>query len=216
MSFHILIKKASRDFYFLEFPFNKEIVENIKKLEKKEFDGKTKFWKLDSLNLYNLILSFKGRTDLFFDFVDQKEKPIFVDKYKKALSKYQAKEAILNTALDRQKRGKEIKDKLFTDEVINFDYTKYLNEGIIPFRYQIISALFANEMESSLIAADMGVGKTPISILASECYDKINKVLIIVPNSLKFNWGNEIKKFTKQKYYILNEKKKSNNIYTPE
>ncbi len=219
MSLHILVNKSSRDFYYLDHPFDKEVNENIKKLEKKELiaipSGK-KGWKLDALNLYNLILLFKGRNDVFFEFVDSKEREVFIDKYKKALAKYKAKEDALNEVLDKQKRGIEIKSKLFTDEPLDFDYTLYLNEGIVPFRHQIIGALYTDIMDNCIIGADMGTGKSLLAILSTELNKSYQKILVIVPNSLKFNWVNELMKFINEKYYVLNEKKKSNNIYTPE
>ena len=49
------ITKASRDYYNIAFMFNQEIIDNIKKLEKREWDSQLKKWKLDVYNLYKLI-----------------------------------------------------------------------------------------------------------------------------------------------------------------
>lgn len=212
----IIINKLSRDYYTIDFPFNKELIDNIKKLDKREFLKDKKLWKLDSYNLYQLITQYRDRGDIFFEFNDPNEKPLFIEKYKKALVKVKTKEEIKTTVLNKQKDAKDLKLKLTTSETIDFDESKYLKEGIKCFKHQVIGALYSNAMSSLIVAADLGTGKSLLSLLASEINEDIKKVLIIVPNSLKFNWGMEISKFTNQKYYILNEKKKSTNIYTPE
>lgn len=212
----ILIKKLSRDYYTIDFPFDREIVDNIKKLEKKDFLKDKKLWKLDAYNLYTLITFFNGRKDIFFEFVDIKEKPLFIEKYKKASVKIKSKEEEKAIVLNKQKKASELKLKMLSEDNVDFDYSSYLKEGIKCFKHQVVGALCSNLMESILIAADLGTGKSLLSILASEINQDIKKVLVIVPNSLKFNWGMEVSKFTNQKFYILNEKKKSSNIYTPE
>jgi SNF2 family DNA or RNA helicase len=86
-----------------------------------------------------------------------------------------------------------------------------LKEGVIPYPHQIIGAKFANELGSCIISADMGTGKTILSLLACEMKgEEWSKVFIIVPNSLKLNWRNEIEKFTNSKCYILDNAYKKN------
>src|SRR5690606_9283365 len=59
---------------------------------------------------------------------------------------------------------------------------------------------------------EMGTGKSIISIALSE-YNNFNKVFVITPNSLKFNYFYEVEKFTNSKAHIINWKK---NKYTLE
>ena len=55
------------------------------------------------------------------------------------------------------------------------------------------------EVGRVLLADDMGLGKTIQAIAAIELFHKyldVNKVLIICPTSLKYQWKSEIQKFT--------------------
>jgi len=57
-----------------------------------------------------------------------------------------------------------------------------------------------------LLADDMGLGKTIQTIAAIELFHKhlnINKILIICPTSLKYQWKSEIEKFTGRKSTIV-------------
>ncbi len=214
LKFTVLINKETRDYYNISSPYNAELVENIKKLEKKEWNGDKKVWILDPYNLYTLISFYKGRNDFFFEFVDKSEREVFVNKYKKAKEKRDKKEAAFTGIKKKQEEAIKLKETLLEQDNIDFDYSKYLNEGVVPYKYQIIGALFLNLIESGLLAFDMGLGKTIVSLLAAEMLELKGKVLVVVPNSLKFNWALEIIKFTKSKYYILatnpTELKKSN------
>jgi hypothetical protein len=72
------IIKASRDYYYISFMFNQEIIDNIKKLEKREWDSELKKWKLDVYNLYKLISFYKGRKDIFFQFESDESRAEFI------------------------------------------------------------------------------------------------------------------------------------------
>jgi SNF2 family DNA or RNA helicase len=120
---------------------------------------------------------------------------------------------------EKNKKGVKLKQQLEQTENIEdiLDYKKYLKEGIIPYKHQLIAARLAVFNPSILLAMDVGSGKTLSALLSCESMEeKIKKVLIIVPNSLKYNWFNEVCKFTNQKAYVLNEKKKANNKFTLE
>ena len=64
--------------------------------------------------------------------------------------------------------------------------------------YQREGALFAARAGRSLIADDMGLGKTIQAIAACEILAQtagIERVLIVCPTSLKYQWKQEIEKF---------------------
>ena len=73
--------------------------------------------------------------------------------------------------------------------------------GIIKaslYPYQKEGILFAAKAGRCLIADDMGLGKTIQAIAATEIFAKefnVEKVLIICPTSLKYQWKTEIEKF---------------------
>lgn len=74
------------------------------------------------------------------------------------------------------------------------------------FPYQRKGAYFAALAGRSLIADDMGLGKTIQAIAVAELYKKelaINKVLIICPTSLKYQWKSEIEKFTDSTVHVI-------------
>lgn len=63
--------------------------------------------------------------------------------------------------------------------------------------YQQEAVEFALARQSSLLALEMGLGKTPIAIAIAAALQKHGQapVLIVVPPSLRTNWKREIKKF---------------------
>ncbi len=67
------------------------------------------------------------------------------------------------------------------------------------FPYQQTGVLFAVKAGRCILADDMGLGKTLQAIIATEVMRrefKINKAVIVCPTSLKYQWRNEIEKFT--------------------
>ena len=68
-----------------------------------------------------------------------------------------------------------------------------------PFPYQTEGILFCTEAGRSILADDMGLGKTIQAIGVAQLmheYFHVQKVLIICPTSLKYQWQSEIEKFT--------------------
>jgi superfamily II DNA/RNA helicase len=93
--------------------------------------------------------------------------------------------------LQRKKLAEQQKNKLF--------------EGISTaqlFPYQQTGVLFAFAAGRCILADDMGLGKTLQAIITTEVLRKeckINKAIIVCPTSLKYQWRNEIEKFTGNK-----------------
>lgn len=72
--------------------------------------------------------------------------------------------------------------------------------------YQKEGILFAAKAGRSLIADDMGLGKTIQAIATTEILAKefnAEKVLIICPTSLKYQWKTEIEKFTDRSVRVI-------------
>lgn len=75
--------------------------------------------------------------------------------------------------------------------------SQYIKAELHP--YQKKGVAFAVQAGRALIADEMGLGKTLQAIAASEVLKKefgIQKVLIVCPTSLKYQWKSEIEKFT--------------------
>lgn len=203
-------KKPRTKKFTLTFPYDKEFIDRIKQLPRDSRKWNGVNWELDSIYLMELIKSFKGSNDIFFDFGGLDKKTDFINVYNNSLQDLIKKELRLDFVKKKQESAKELKNYL-KDNYHIVDYAPYLKEGIKPYPHQIIGAKFANELGSCIIAADMGTGKTILSLLAAEMKGREwSKVLIIVPNSLKLNWRNEVEKFTNSKWYILDNTFKKN------
>jgi len=87
-------------------------------------------------------------------------------------------------------------EKAFPSGVNSVAFKKLLKVSLYP--YQRKGALFAAKAGRSLIADDMGLGKTIQAIAAVEILARtvgLERVLIISPTSLKYQWKQEIEKF---------------------
>ncbi len=74
------------------------------------------------------------------------------------------------------------------------------------FPYQQKGVFFAALAGRSLIADEMGLGKTLQAIATAELYKKelgINRVLVVCPTSLKYQWQSEIEKFTNSSVHVV-------------
>jgi SNF2 family DNA or RNA helicase len=103
----------------------------------------------------------------------------------------------------RHKRIRQIENKYLhgiyspeLESLIKANLYSYQKEGI----------LFAAKSGRCLIADDMGLGKTIQAIAATEIFAKefnAEKVLIICPTSLKYQWKTEIEKFTNRTVKVI-------------
>lgn len=96
---------------------------------------------------------------------------------------------------DRMHRAERL-NKAFPRGIESPAFANLLKVPLYP--YQREGALFAAGAGRSLIADDMGLGKTIQAIAACEILAKmagIERVLIVCPTSLKYQWKQEIEKF---------------------
>lgn len=209
----IVERKQRMRKYLLKFPYHPDFISKIKELPRDTRKWNGVNWEIEPISLMELIKSHKGVNNIFFDFGGLDKKTEYINIYNNALQDLIQKSERLEYIKKKQESAKELKIFL-KDNYHIVDYTPYLKEGVIPYPHQIIGAKFANELGSCIITADMGTGKTILSLLASEMKGKEwSKVFIIVPNSLKLNWRNEIEKFTNSKWFVLDTKFKKN-IYS--
>lgn len=199
---------AKQSKYKVFFKYHTEVIEKIKKLPKdqREWDGTEKCWILRTKALYELLKSYRGSDKIHFDFGGAEGKQAFIDQIKKINADNAEKEKIAKELSAK----KDIWVKL--KEEYEKNYVKYsekvhanLKADVKLYPHQIVAAMFLNETRSALLALDMGSGKTISSISYVEM-NGFKKVLVITPNSLKFNFYNEVRKFTDSKAHIINWK----------
>ena len=200
--------------YGIAFNFNSQLIEKIKSLpfEDRKFDGGTKLWTIKTFSLYNLMLMYRGSNKIRFEFIgNDNAKQIFKDSIDKILAEEQEKKLKIEELERNKKEWLEFKADL------DVNYEKYsevvhknLKEGVKLYPHQIIGVIYANKIKKCLLALDMGTGKTFLAIALCEM-NQFKKVFVIVPNSLKHNFYQEVQKITNSKAHIIGWK---NNLYS--
>lgn len=203
-----------RSAYKVYFPFHEQVVNRIKELpsESRKWDSLSQTWELTTRALYDLIKRYKGSAKIYFDFGGRDGKKIFIAQIRKIEEEDREKESLIRDL--EKKKERWIKWKLELEEKY-LDYWdqlhKYLKEDVKLYPHQVVAAMYLNETKSALISHEMGLGKTLASIAYVEM-NNMEKVLVITPNSLKFNYFNEVEKFTDSKAHIINWRKNQHTI----
>jgi SNF2 family DNA or RNA helicase len=105
---------------------------------------------------------------------------------------------------DGLKKIKEVADLKDTDYKV-----QGLKKSVKLYNFQKVGVNFLDTVRSGLMGYDMGLGKTPIGIsVVSNAVkkDKAKKNLIVVPASMKYQWGYQIAKFSDYSYTIVSGK----------
>jgi len=200
---------SRRQAYYLRFLPNDQLTTRIKELpvETRKWNAGMMVWEVNTYSLYLLIKKYKGSNKIHFDFGNDDSKNVFIQQINKIeVSEAEKRKFIADLNI---KKENWVKYK----EELEQTYIKYsdkchalLKEDIKLFPHQIVAALFMNATRSTLISHEMGTGKSLSSILYVEM-NHFDKVIVITPNSLKFNYYNEVKKFTNSNAHIVNWKK---------
>jgi len=206
-------KIPRRVWYYVEFQYNINLISLIKEIDKskRKWNTTKKVWEIKADALLDLIKHFKKSKEVFFYFSDE-ERNQFIE----IVKKLEKEKAELEHAKEVLKKNKEYWTKW--KQELDVTYEKYrqdveskLKEGTKLYPHQIAGVMFLNEVKNALISHDMGIGKSLLSIAYVE-YNNFEKVFVITPNSLKFNYYYEIEKFTDSKAHIINWKKNKYSI----
>lgn len=203
-----------RNAYKVSFPYHPEVVERVKNLpqEERKWDAKDKSWEISTGGLYTVIKSYRKSKKIYFDFGDDEGRKTFISLVEKHKKKEEEHRLLLIDLEKKKKYWIKWKKELEENYLKYWDQLhKHLKKGVKLYPHQVIAAMFLNETKSALISHDMGIGKTLSSIAYVEMND-FNKVFVITPNSLKFNYYNEVEKFTDSKAHIVNWKKNKHTL----
>ncbi len=94
--------------------------------------------------------------------------------------------------------------KIFPDGIESKAFAKLLKIPMYP--YQRKGTLFAVEAGRVLIGDDMGLGKTVEAVAAAEIMARefgVERVLIICPATLKYQWKSEIERFSERSACVI-------------
>lgn len=93
----------------------------------------------------------------------------------------------------------QVFDDIYFDEIdvdVNFEKYKALDSlHREPFEHQKFGVKFLLTRNGCVLALDMGLGKSMVSIIAA-LESKAKKILVVCPSSVKINWEREINCFT--------------------
>mgnify|MGYP001003500276 FL=1 len=195
--------------YYVSFPINNQLVERIKALpeETRKWSGLVRAWEITTPSLFALIKQYKGSNKIHFDFGTEDSRKVFIAQIKKIEIAEAEKRKFIADLNVKKEHWVQYKKELEESYVQYSDKLHaLLNEGIKLYPHQIVAAMFMNVTKSTLISHEMGLGKTLSSILYVEM-NGFEKVVVITPNSLKYNYANEVEKFTKSTYYVVNSRK---------
>ena len=88
-------------------------------------------------------------------------------------------------------------DPFYISADVDVDFEKYVKLDTlhrVPYEHQEESIKFLLSREGSILALDMGLGKTMCAIIAA-LETGVDKILVVCPSSLKINWEREINYF---------------------
>ncbi len=130
----------------------------------------------------------------------------FIDAVRKINNDFRVYQDALDFIIDVRERDyrRERINRLFPDGIQSSYFNGLIKANLYP--YQKEGVLFAARAGRVLLADDMGLGKTIQAIATTELLAKefsVNNVLIICPTSLKYQWKNEIEKFTDRSIKVI-------------
>lgn len=127
--------------------------------------------------------------------------------YQKAKEEWQEEQKIL--AFTRKLRAEGLSTLRPQDEMAD----EFIKEITIPYNHQAVSFHILRLLGKGGLLLEAGTGKTKIAIDLVRWWRHTEqtrcKTLVICPNSIKFNWGNEIEKHSFLSYTILDGSNKN-------
>jgi SWI/SNF-related matrix-associated actin-dependent regulator 1 of chromatin subfamily A len=201
---------AKRQAYYLRFSYNEGLIEKIKSLpeETRKWNSSMMVWEVTTASLLSLIKKYRSSKKIYFDFGSDESRKIFINQISKIEIAEEEKRKFIADLNIKKEHWVQYKRELETTyEKYSEDIHRFLKPGIRLYPHQIVGSMFLNAVRNALLALGMGSGKSLISITYAEM-NGFKKVFVITPNSLKFNYRNEIEKFTNSTSFIIGKKNK--------
>lgn len=165
-----------------EFDYNKKIIDSIKGITGRHYNEKTRIWSVKlGKNNYKELLLFLKFNDFKYDQKLLEDIKTLHSEVQKDNIKYQE-----NIILSKAKYPSYLK----TSDI------KGLADNFVLKPFQLAGLEYMELNDHILIGDEMGLGKTIESICYVQ-YKQLYPVIIVTPNSLKYNWFNEYKKIIK-------------------
>jgi SNF2 family DNA or RNA helicase len=205
---------SKRQAYYLRFQYNEGLINNLKSLpeETRKWNAGMMVWEVTTMSLFSLIKKYKGSNKIHFDFGNDDSRNIFIQQIQKLeIAEAEKRKFIAELNIKKEFWVKYKQELEETYEKYIDVVQKNLKPNITLFKHQVVGIMFLNVVRNALLALGMGSGKTLISIGYVEMND-FKKVIVITPNSLKYNYLNEVKKFSNNSQVFIVGKKNTCNI----
>ena len=201
---------SKRSAYYLRFQINDQIIQRLKELpeDSRKWNPIVMAWEVTTQSLFTIIKRYRGSDKIHFDFGNEDSRKVFIQQIKKIeIAEEEKRKFIADLNIKKEHWVKYKQELEETYEKYSEDVHKFLKPGVCLYPHQIVGSLFLNAVRNALLALGMGTGKSLISITYAEM-NGFEKVFVITPNSLKFNYRNEIEKFTDSTAFIIGKRNK--------
>lgn len=210
--FTVQCEKIGKGTWFkVAFPPNNQLNERIKLTAKHhhKWSLDDHCWHLHIKALYEIIKIYRKSDKIKFEF-GAEGRVHFLEQIKKI-------DEVLEIKADKLERLKQKNiEALAWKKELEENYQKYepevlkfLKPDIKLYPHQVVAVMFLKKVINGLLSLEMGLGKTLCSIGYAEMMG-FKKVLVITPNSLKYNYYDEVKKFTiSSKPHLIRQKPKT-------
>jgi len=196
--------------YYLRFSINDQLLGRIKELpyETRKWNPSVMAWEVTTPSLLLLIKKYRKSNKIHFDFGNEDSRKVFIQQIKKIEISEAEKRKFIAELNIKKEHWVKYKEELERDyEKYSENVHKFLKSNVHLYPHQIVGSLFLNVIRNALLALGMGTGKTLISITYAEM-NGFKKVFVITPNSGKYNYYNEVEKFTNSNAFIIGKKNK--------
>lgn len=181
----------------INFPYDRKIVDEVKRIFSRKFDPVNKCWKVDiSESSGKDLISFINKYDFYVDVEDKDYIQNILDRNRREeIEKFKAQQTNIE---DSQAHDADVE-------------VKGLKKVLRPFQKAGVKYLTANK--KVILGDDMGLGKT-IQSLATVHHVNSYPCLTVCPDTLKYNWHREWNSWVDKNVKILHSNSDPKEILT--